>query len=163
MTSVTVFVCGQPLRGDDGAARAAVMELPPQARLAARIREVGELSVEDLLTLAPGSAAIVVDAVSGVEPGRLVSFELTELRTHAPGLAPRSTHQLPLDQVVGLAELLGADVRGTFIGVGGLDFGFGRPLSEPVRHALPSLRAALAAEIERLGGRVTPPPSRSAV
>lgn len=162
MTGVTLFVCGQPLRGDDGAARAAAMELPPQARLAARIRDVGELSVEDLLALAPGSAAIIVDAVSGVEPGRLVSFDLTDLGSHAPGLAPRSSHQLPLDQVVGMAELLGAEIRGTFIGVGGMDFGYGRPLSEPVRRALPSMRAALAAEIERLG-RVTSPRSRSVV
>lgn len=153
MTGVTLFVCGESLRGDDGAARAAVLRLPPQARLAVQLREVGELSVEDLLALAPGSAAIVVDAVVGVQPGRLVSFDLSDLPLRASGLRPRSTHQLPLDQVVGMAVLLGAEVRGSFIGVGGVDFGFGRPLSDPVRRALPGLRAALVAEIELLGGR----------
>ena len=162
MTSVTLFVCGEALRGDDGAASAAVSELPPQARLAVHVREVGALAVEDLLALSPGSAAIVVDAVVGVEPGRLVSFDLADLAAQAPGLRPRSTHQLPLDQVVGMAELLGAVVRGTFVGVGGLDFGYGRPLSEPVRHALPGLRAALTAEIERLGGGAGPSRTRPA-
>ena len=61
-----------------------------------------------------------------------------------------------------MAELLGAEIRGTFIGVGGIDFGYGRPLSDPVRRALPSLRAALAAEIELLGGRQSRRRGRSA-
>lgn len=153
MTATTLFVCGEPLRGDDAAARTAVLGLPPRARLAVQLREVGELSVEDLLALTPGSAAIVVDTVVGVPAGRLVSFDLSDLPLRAVGIRPRSTHQLPLDQVVGMALLLGAGVRGSFIGVGGVDFGFGRPLSDPVRRALPDLRAALAAEIELFGGR----------
>ena len=124
----------------------------PEAPIGENLTNGADLAVEDLLALSPGSAAIVVDAVVGVEPGRLVSFDLAELPAQASRLRPHSTHQLPLDQVVGMAELLGAVVRGTFVGVGGLDFGYGQPLSEPVRHALPSLRAALTAEIERLSG-----------
>lgn len=90
------------------------MGLPPRARLAVRLHEVGELSVEDLLALTPGSVAIVVDTVVGIPSGRLVCFDLLDLPLRAAGVQPRSTHQLPLDQVVGMALLLGAGVRGSF-------------------------------------------------
>jgi hydrogenase maturation protease len=151
---VVVFGCGDPVRGDDGAARAALAGLPPSAGRRATLREVTELGVDDLLALEPDTRLIVVDAVVGAEPGSLVRVDLEDLPRLAAQVRPRSTHELPLDQVVGMAQVLGDTVRGTFLGIGGTDFGIGQPLSQPVWSGLPALSLAIADEIEGLGARV---------
>jgi hypothetical protein len=54
--------------------------------------------------------------------------------------------------VLGLAQVLrpGGLPEGTFVGIGGRRFGYGRPLSRSVRLNLPSFQAAIAAELARL-------------
>jgi hydrogenase maturation protease len=151
---VIVFACGDPLRGDDGAAHAALAALPPRVRERADLREVAELSVEDLLALGPDDRVVVVDTVIGVEAGTLVRLDLDELPAIAAQVQPHSTHELPLDQVVGMALLLGGRAVGTFLGIGGRDFGIGQPLSEPVWWSLPALSLAIDDEIERMGAAV---------
>ena len=44
----------------------------------------------------------------------------------------------------------GGTPDGTFIGVGGRRFGYGRPLSRSVRLAMPGFQQAIAAELARL-------------
>ena len=55
------------------------------------------------------------------------------------GFTPRSSHQLPIHLVVGLAGVLrDRPVDGTFIGLAGQAFGYGTPISAAVRAALPA-------------------------
>jgi hydrogenase maturation protease len=69
----------------------------------------------------------------------------------ASGAAPASSHSLPPDQVLALAEeMRGSALRGVFVGIGGEAFGFGEGLSPAVAAALPAFTAAIAAEIDRL-------------
>jgi hypothetical protein len=65
---------------------------------------------------------------------------------------PRSSHELPVDQVLGLADVMrpGGLPEGTFVGIGGRRFGYGRPLSRSVRINMPAFQAAIAAELSRL-------------
>jgi len=65
---------------------------------------------------------------------------------------PRSSHELPVDQVLGIAETLrpGGLPDGTFVGIGGRRFGYGRPRSRSVRLNRAAFQAAIAAELSRL-------------
>jgi Ni,Fe-hydrogenase maturation factor len=72
-------------------------------------------------------------------------------RSTGSGAALASSHSLPPDQVLALAEALrGSLPRGSFVGIGGAEFGFGEGLSAPVAAGLPAFVAALADEIRRL-------------
>jgi hydrogenase maturation protease len=154
--SVRLLVCGNADRGDDGAALSAVATLLPtlQAALLERleVRRCGQLRVEDLLDVTPGEVAIVVDAAVNVPPGHVVSMPISEIASAAGTAAPRSSHDLPIDQVLALAGTLrvGGLPAGTFIGIGGRRFGYGRPLSRSVRLAMPGFQRAIAAELARL-------------
>jgi hydrogenase maturation protease len=159
-----LMVCGNADRSDDGLALAAIATLlptlPPAILATLEVRRCSELRVEDLLDLPLGSSLVVVDAVTGVEPGAVVHLSLETLA----GLArqggtdrptPRSSHQLPIELVLGLAELLrGRPIPGAFVGLGGRSFTYGPHLSRVVRNALPSLRDAIAAELCELAAVV---------
>ena len=64
---------------------------------------------------------------------------------------PRSSHELPIDQVLGLAGALrpGGLPDGSFVGIGGRRFGYGRPLLRSVRLNLTAFQAAITAELSR--------------
>jgi hydrogenase maturation protease len=147
---VVIFACGEPLRGDDGAARLAVASLPPRARGAAAVHRVSQLEPEVLMALPPGLPVIVIDTVVGIDPGAVSAIDLEDLPDHARQVRPRSTHQLSLDQVIGLAGALGHPVAGVFLGIGGGRFEPGGPLSPEVSAAIPTLRAAIVEHVERL-------------
>ncbi len=152
--AVRVIVCGNADRGDDGAAPIAVAallpSLPAGLRLALDIRRSTELRVEDLVDLGPDAVCLIVDAVAGVEPGRIVRLPLGELGDR-PGFTPRSSHQLPIHLVVGLAGILrDCPVEGSFIGLGGDAFGYGAPLSPVARAAIPGFGEAIAHELADL-------------
>jgi hydrogenase maturation protease len=157
---VTVFLCGEPLRGDDGVAVLAGRGLPPETREAASVREVRGLSPSDLVELPSGSACIVVDAVRGVPAGRLVMRSLDGLD---PATLPAavSSHQVPLPDVLGIAARLGWVADGTFLGVGGERFGLGDNPSEAVVAAAPRLRAAIVLEVARLAVAGAPASERA--
>jgi hydrogenase maturation protease len=157
--AIRLHVCGQPDRGDDGLGWAAVgpllAALPRQVLERVTVRCEPELRVDDLLDLPAGSSVIIVDAVAGVDPGSIVRIPLSDLG--APSVAGRarpiahSSHQLPLEIVLGLGEaLLGRPVEGVFLGLGAASFALGAPLSDAVRAALPALRAAVADEVAAL-------------
>jgi hydrogenase maturation protease len=148
--AVRVLVCGERLRGDDAAAGRALDQLDPETRELAEIAEVGQLSVEALIDVPDGVAVIVADAVLGAEPGSVVTLPLEDV-ARGLGAQPASSHSLPPDQVIALAEeLRGTPLEGTFVGIGGAGFAFGEELSPPVEAGLPAFTAALAAEIWRL-------------
>jgi hydrogenase maturation protease len=150
--SVVVFACGDPLRGDDALAFQACTTLPPDALARAEVRLVGALQPEYLRDLPPGVRAVIVDAVLGPAPGSLVQIELVELSGRAQPVVTTSSHQLPLDQVVALAQLLRDEpVEGRFVGVAVASVSAGEGLTPPVAGAVPQLRAAVARAIVELG------------
>lgn len=149
-----LIVLGDRQRGDDGAAAAAVplalAALTPEARARVAVRETGQLDPADLVELPEGGAAIVVDAVVGVTPGVIVVLPLDALPA-AGGPTPRSSHVLPVDQLVALATALrGTPPPGVLVGVGASRFGIGEPFSPAVAEAVARLASAVAGEIERL-------------
>jgi hydrogenase maturation protease len=149
--SVVVLVCGERLRGDDGAALLAAEGLGAAARELSEIVEVGQLSVEALLDVAEGVAIILADTAVGVAAGDVVIVPLSGIARPSSVAAPGSSHSLPPDQVLALAEeVRGSPLRGVFVGIGGEVFELGEGLSPAVAAGLPAFTAAIAAEIGRL-------------
>lgn len=146
--SVTVLVCGSADRGDDAAALLAVELLPPATRRRAAIEYVGQLGVEALLERPPGSAVIVVDAAVGLAPGRVVRMSFADLRSGARSPVPRSSHELPIPEVVGIAELIAGPLRGGLVVMGGLDFALGATPSPAVRGGLDRFAREIGAAVE---------------
>jgi hydrogenase maturation protease len=154
--SVRLLVCGNADRGDDGAALSAVATLLPSlpAALLERleVRRCGHLRVEDLMDVPDGEVAVVVDAAVGLAPGHVVTMPIGSIVADPGAPTPRSSHELPIDQVLGLAGTLrpGGLPEGTFVGIGGRRFGYGRPLSRSVRLNMAAFQAAIASELARL-------------
>jgi hydrogenase maturation protease len=150
---IRVIVLGEPQRGDDGVAFVAVREamrgLEPAAAARVEVRETGQLDPADLVELAPDGAAIVIDAVVGLPPGEIVVIPLEDLVAEGPVQA-RSTHVLPVDQLVGLAAALrGSPPPGVLVGIGGERFAFGIGLSPAVDEAVQSFADRIRSEITR--------------
>lgn len=155
---VRLLVCGTADRGDDGAAIVAAATLLPALsetqRTLLEVRRCGQLDVDDLMDMPYGVAGLIIDAAVGVAPGTIVTVSFEELAAGRGAPAPRSSHALPVSQVLALAATLGRLPSGTFVGIGGRRFGFGQGLSRSVRASMPAYRDAIAAEIERLAGVV---------
>jgi hydrogenase maturation protease len=151
---VRIIVCGNADRGDDGVALATVAtllpSLPRDLQTELEVRRCLELRVEDLVDLPPDVACLILDAVAGVEPGQIVRMSLDEL-VERPAFTPRSSHELPIDLVVGLAGIVrDQPVSGAFIGLAGHRFGYGTSLSRVARAAMPAFREAIETELYRL-------------
>ena len=153
--ALCVFVCGSVDRGDDGAAVIAVGRL--LARLdRGRLRTIaiercGQLDVQDLLDVPAGTPVLIVDAAAGIRAGRLVKRSLDELIDHRRGPAPRSSHALPINQLLGIVNVLVAEpLRGYFVGIGGADFSPGSSLSPQVAREMPAFIDAVGAAIDEL-------------
>jgi hydrogenase maturation protease len=152
-----VLVCGEPERGDDAAAFAAVAALPADILARVDVVHCGQLEVDHLLDVPDGAPCIVVDAAIGVAPGEVVVIPLPDVAARAGGAAPRSSHTLPPDQAISLAAALrGRPPDGVFVGIGGRSFGLGAGLSPEVEAAMPRLVERLAEEIVRLGAGRNP-------
>jgi hydrogenase maturation protease len=157
---IPLFVCGEPARGDDAAGHAAVELLSPAIRWRVDVVVAGQLDVLFLMDLPADVPCVVVDAVAGLRPGEIWVRPLAALVDRARALAddgrgpePRSSHELPLDQVLALAATLrDAPPAGTFVGIGGTCWDVGTPLTLPVAQALPAYAAAIEAAIEELDG-----------
>ncbi len=154
--SVRLLVCGNADRGDDGAALSAIATLLPSLPSALlerlEVRRCGHLRVEDLMDVPAGEIALVVDAAVGVPPGHVVTLPIAQIVADPTAPTPRSSHELPIEQVLGLAQAMrpGGLPEGTFVGIGGRRFGYGRPLSRSVRLNLTKFQAAIATELARL-------------
>lgn len=147
---VRLLVCGDAERGDDGAALAAVAGLlgglPPNLLAVLDVRRCETLDLDDLVDLPDGVACVIVDAAVGLLPGAVVTVPLRELseRDTKTGPVPRSSHALPIGQMVAIAAATrGHPVDGSFVGIGGRSFGFGRQIGGSVRAALPAFRASI--------------------
>ena len=151
MQRVTVVVCGEPMRGDDGAAFAVVDALPPAARDAVDIRQVGSLMPDDLLGL--DGPIVVLDAVAGPEPGSIVDLPLAAVAADG-GSAPsaRSSHALPLAATLAIAASLrdGGLPPGRFVGVAIDRTDIGHALSPSVAAAVPETARRLTTWVHLL-------------
>jgi hydrogenase maturation protease len=149
---VVVFACGHRLRGDDSIGLSAVEGLPDDALGGAQVRPVGALAPEQLVDLEAGTRVVIVDAVAGPEPGRIVELDLASLtseRLVAERVVATSSHQLPLDRVVALAQLLRDEpLEGRFVGIGIGAVAPGAGPGAAVLAALPAFRAAIERALE---------------
>jgi hypothetical protein len=108
------------------------------------MRAVGQLDVDDLLSIPLGAGVVIVDAATGIDPGIIVDLALTGLIGQPDGVHPRSSHALAMPEVVGLAEMLrGRPLRGRIVAIGGAHFGLGSSFSRPVSAALDPLSDAI--------------------
>jgi hydrogenase maturation protease len=158
MPHVTVLVCGEPMRGDDGAAFAVAEALPPAAFGELEIRHVGSLMPDDLLGIE--GPIVVLDAVAGPEPGSVVDLPLAAVAADgAAAPAARSSHALPLPATLGIAARLRDDglPPGRFLGIAVGHVGFGDALSAPVADAVPEAARRLAAWVHLLHRERTVP------
>ena len=156
MTSrVPIFVCGERARGDDASGFAAGDLLPAELHDHVEVIPAGQLDILFLMDLPADAPCVVVDAVAGLQAGEVWVRPLAALVDRARALQasgrapePRSSHELPLEQVLALAATLrDAPPAGTFVGIGGTCFDVGTPLTAPVAAALPAFADAIAAEI----------------
>ena len=152
--SVRVLVCGSADRGDDGAALNAVAHVLPRLdsvlRQRVEVRRCAQLDAADLIDVADGEACLILDTVVGIEPGAVIELSLDEL-TRVGAVAPRSSHALPIDQVLGIAEAVrGGLPRGRLIGIGGKWFGYGALRSRALRDGMAAFEHAVVAAIEDL-------------
>jgi hydrogenase maturation protease len=164
--SVDVLVCGSIDRGDDGAPFAASELLESDRPANARIRRIGQVEVDDLLSIPRSAGVVIVDAATGIDPGTILELPLRGLLGNE-SVQPRSSHSLAMPEVIGLADMLrGRPLVGRIVVIGARRFTLGRPLTRRVSAALPSLsraiRVAIAQVTETLleQGDDAPPRSR---
>jgi len=148
--SIIVFACGDPAHAEhDSASITACRALPPEALARAEVRLVGPLRPEWLRDLAAGAHAVIADTVLG-PAGRVVEVPLIEMSGRETPIEATSTPELPLDEVVAMAQLLRDEpLSGRFVGLG-----VESPpadVEQPVPAAgIESLRAAVARAIADL-------------
>ncbi|HXI44830.1 MAG TPA: hydrogenase maturation protease [Candidatus Acidoferrales bacterium] len=152
--AVRLIVCGNADRGDDGAALVAVAHFLPKIddpiRTRIEIRRCGQLDPLDIVDVPSTQACVIVDTVVGIEPGSVVTIPLGELAARCHEVTPRSSHALPIDQVLGIAQAIrGTLPEGTFIGIGGSRFGFGPRRSRAVTAGLKALERTTEGEVRR--------------
>jgi hydrogenase maturation protease len=146
-TGWTVLVCGDRMRGDDGAALAAVERLPRRLRAEIRIRPCSQLEPDELVAALLSGPCLVLDTVHGVAPGSLLEVPLTRLLS-GDGPAHASSHALPMPIIVGLAAAMGARLDdGAFLGIGGTPHGAGERLSPAVEAGLERYVAAIVSHL----------------
>jgi hydrogenase maturation protease len=160
--AVRLLVCGNADRGDDGAPLCAVAhvlpQLAPDVGRQLEVRRCSQLDPTDLIDVPAGEACLILDTVVGVEPGEVVELTFEELNRLAT-IVPRSSHAMPIAQVLGIADAIrGGLPAGRFVGIGGKWFGFGEVRSRALRDGMPGYERAIAAAIDEL---VVSPPAKS--
>ncbi len=153
--SLRILVCGDADRGDNGAPLIAIAHLlptlPRQVLDQVEVRRRELLDVSDLIDLGEGEACVIIDTAANVEPGAIVTISLADLATRSDGPVPRSAHVLRIDEGIrSISTARGCLPPGSFVGIGGRSFGFGVPLSIPVRTSLPGFALAIGTEITRI-------------
>ena len=155
LPAVRLLVCGNADRGDDGAALSAVAHFLPRLEDAIRhrieVRRCAQLDPTDLIDVPHDQVCIVVDTVVGIEAGTVVMMPLAELAAGEHGISPRSSHALPISQVLGIAAAIRGELPGgTFVGIGGRRFGFGGRRSRAVTSGMRDFERATEGEVRRL-------------
>jgi hydrogenase maturation protease len=156
MSRVRLIVLGSVDRGDDVLGPLAVAQLPPSVWPLVDVRVRGTLDVVDLAEVEAGGACLVVDAARGLPAGevRFIPFTSFLGRRRAVLPEPRSSHELPVREVVRLAAVMrGRLPRGGFLVAGGSSFGLGELPSREVALAIPRLVEAITDMVHSLRSR----------
>ncbi|HEX7950921.1 MAG TPA: hydrogenase maturation protease [Candidatus Limnocylindrales bacterium] len=153
--AVRLLVCGNADRGDDGAALAAVAHLLPRIEDSIRhridVRRCAQLDATDLIDVPAHQVCVVVDTVVGVDPGAVVKIPLADLAAAESAVAPRSSHVLPIGQVLGIAAAIRGQLPdGVFIGIGGKRFGFGSRRSRAITGGMRAFERTIEGEVRRV-------------
>lgn len=144
-----LLICGEPMRGDDGAAFAALERLSETLAPDVEVRQTRAPAPDDFIAVGPSDWCVVVDAVRGISPGEVITAGLDAI-LDGTAQGPVSTHTLPLRDSLRIASAVaGCPPAGLFVGIGGSDFTLGQSLSETVVAALDDLVDAVAAALER--------------
>jgi hydrogenase maturation protease len=149
-----LLVCGNADRGDDGAAVCAVAHVLPHLDPAVgrqlEVRRCRQLDATDLIDVREDEACLILDTVVGIRPGEVTELTLEQLEAHDT-IAPRSSHALPIGQVLGIARAVrGSLPRGRFVGIGGKWFGFGDVRSRALRDGMGNYERAVTEAIEQM-------------
>ena len=136
MRRVRLLVCGEPMRGDDAVALVVLDALPEATRRMTDVGMVSQLMPDDLVD--GDGPVLILDAVEGPDPGTVVDIPLSALAAaHDRGLAPASSHALPLPITLGVVEQLrGALPDGRLLGIAGDDYAIGAALSPAVAESV---------------------------
>jgi len=151
--SLQILVCGNADRCDDGAAIWAIQHLLPNLAVfeasGMAVTECGQLDVDDLVHAR--GPVLIVDTAVGLAPGAVVTLDFDQLMAHPKEIAPRSSHALPIDQVIGITRSLrDTPMEGLFVGIGAADLGYGQNLSIPVREGMGDFVVAIERALTRL-------------
>jgi hydrogenase maturation protease len=136
MNRALVLACGNPQRGDDGAAlhiadclRSGLCD--PETNIHSQQQWTPELAEQ----ISEAEIVIFVDAAAGLPPGEIACRTL-QPRQHTP---TSITHHTSPESLLWLArELYGKrPPRAYLVTVGGASFDLSEELSDPVSHAIP--------------------------
>jgi hydrogenase maturation protease len=134
MARILIIGYGNPLRRDDGFGRVAAQRLRDLiAAPDVEIIDQHQLTPELMDPISRAGRVVFIDARAGGAPGE-VSVKPVE---PAVEMGAAFTHfATPAALLAGAAALYGGKAQGTLVTAGGLDFGIGEGLSEPVQAAL---------------------------
>lgn len=142
-----LVACGEPMRGDDAAAFAALDVLDGSLAGDVVVRRTRAPSPEAFLNLDADGVCVVTDAVRGVRAGAVVTVSLAAV-VDGVEEGSMSTHTLPLRDSLRIARsVLGFMPAGSFVGIGGEEFGLGSDMSDSVTANLAAFAAAIAAAV----------------
>ena len=112
---------------------------------------------------AAGEASLlIVDAAVGIPAGRVTTLTFDDLLARTSSAAPRSSHSLPIDQVIGVARQLSeAPIDGLFVGIGVADLSFSQSLSRQVREGMGEFVIAIEKALMSLASRTAPAAGRT--
>ncbi len=146
--AVLVIGLGNPLRGDDAAGIMVVRRL--RQRAAARVLEQSGEATALVDALRDASAALIVDAASGTQPGRVRRLDAAA-QPLPQGLFGCSTHGFGVAEGIELARALGALPPVCVVyALEGVQFETGAAMSPAVQAAVPGVAARIEAEIDAL-------------
>jgi hydrogenase maturation protease len=131
MSGLLVLACGNPLRGDDGAAWRIAQALEESIHdLSADIRTLQQLTPELAEPISKAQTVLFVDIAAGVDSGR-VSLESVEAAASAP---PNLTHVFNPPALLAFSQMLYGKTpgRALLLTVGGNSFDFSDELSAAV-------------------------------
>lgn len=159
MPNVCLMAVGNVLTGDDGLGPYvlelldAAYDFPPGVQ----VIDVGTPGIDLTMFLEPVEALVVIDAVKGDEaPGTVKTFRKADL---LKGRLPvvMSPHEPTLREALMRLELVGHGPKDvTVIGAVPAHLTLTESLSPPVKAAVPTVIAAVLAELARLGASPTP-------
>ena len=146
MTRTLVLALGNPLRGDDGVARAVLeglgqLDLGPEVSLV----DGGTAGLHTVLSIQGWPRVIIIDAADfGAEPGTFRRLDIVAQDVESLQVLSDSLHSAGLLEAMALAAALGEfPPQVTLLGVQPRSLDYTTELSDEVRAAIPAVVSAV--------------------